>query len=247
MNSLACASACHSAVSRLGGAFMVDPSVSAAAANLDLTFMELYIAGRAGVMGTVSGDAVASQLGLLNPDMVRAQWSSALTKTDPTRAADAYAECARGWGRARLRGLPQTTRLVALAERVVQSMPLAELPLVDGWRRLALADDAAGRLAQLLQTMREYRGAVHVQAVRKAGLEPVEAIVSGPDGPERAAMLGWLGPYPDATPLAASRAAAERYTDELASHQFEALDDGGRDEFAASCNDLLEAIRQRRS
>jgi hypothetical protein len=52
-------------------------------------------------------------------------------------------------------------------------------------------------------------------------------------------MFGWDEPFPDASALAARRAAAEAKTDELSAADFEALPAGERAEFV----DALEQLR----
>ena len=86
-----------------------------------------------------------------------------------------------------------------------------------GWRALPLPPDPPARLAQLLNVLREYRGALHARAVAEAGLAPVEAIVAGPDGPERAGLLGLATAVPGRRPPSPSaRPEAEVRTDDLA-------------------------------
>ena len=248
MNALECSRQCHNAVSRVGGGFMVAPLTAQTASDLGLSFFEFYLLGRAGVLGPVDAAQVAAQLDLLEPDMVAEQWRAGLAKADPIMVATEYARCCQEWGRDRLQHVDELAEASRLARRIVASMELSDLPLVAGWRALPLhgeddRSDCAAGLVQLLQTMREYRGALHAHAVRQAQLSPVEAIVAGPDGPQRAAQLGWPEPYPDPAGCSERRAVAELRTDELAAAQFEVLSDSERDDWVALCTQLLQAVR----
>jgi hypothetical protein len=242
VNARDCARAVHQAISRLGGGFMVDPAVAEAARRLGLTFFEFYVAGRAGVLGPVPADQVAAELPLLAPNALTQAWVAAGRAVPPQVASAAYAECNRRWGRARLRGSPDTPRVAVLAETVVDGLPLENLPLVAGWRALPRPDDPAARAAHLLQTLREYRGALHGHAVADVGLSPLAAIVAGPDGPARAALLGWREPMPDPRPFVAQRRAAEERTDDLAAGQFAVLSPGERCEFVSTVARLLSFV-----
>jgi hypothetical protein len=242
LSALECAERTHVAISRIGGGFMVSPSVSVAAQRLDLSFLEFYIVGRAGVLGRVSSDRVAQQLALLNPDMVAQQWNSAIAKVDPHDGARAYAECCREWGSRRLTDAAVVARAVPLVERLVAALPVQDLALVAGWRALAQPGDTSSRLTHLLNTLREFRGALHARAVGHCGLDPVEAIVAGPDGPQRAGQLGWPPPYPDPAPYAGRWAQAEALTNEWASQPYRVLDEAQREQLVEAAGLLLECL-----
>lgn len=243
MDARECAATVHPSVSRVGGAFMVDAGVAASANALGLTFFEFYVVGRAGVLGPVDAAVVQSQLSLLEPSAVAAAWTRAVSVTDPYRAALAYAQCNRAWGRRTLGRAPHLARTAVLAATLVGALPVGDLPLVAGWRDLRRPDDAPALVAHLLQTLREFRGAVHALAVVQAGLTPVEAIVAGPDGPQRAPLLGWPGPYPDPVPLATRRRHAEELTDADAATPFETLTPAERTEFVRLCEELRATLR----
>jgi hypothetical protein len=224
---------------------MVSPPVTETAQRLGLTFFEFYILGRAGVLGPAEAAVVCAELGILNPEAVETAWTSAAATVAPMEAALAYAECARTWGRARLGGLAVVAEVLPLAETLVDAVAVDGLPIVRGWRDLKRPPDPEGRLAQLLQTLREFRGRVHLLALADVGLGPVEAIVTGPDGPERAGLLGWAEPFPDPEPLRAARARVEERTDELAAQPFTVLSASERERFAAGMQEILTAIRSR--
>ena len=242
MTPLECAIACHNAVSRVGGSFIVSPAVSTTADRLGLSFLELYIAGRAGFMGPVSHEAVAEQLWITEPGMIEKQWNGAIAVADPITIATEYAKSARTSGRLRFTDTEAVEQIVAVAEKIVAGLDTSSLPLVAGWQRHELPADPTERLAQLLQTMREYRGALHAHAIRAAGMAPVAAIVSGPDGADRARLLGWPEPYPAPDSYLAARADIEDATNELAAAQFETLTPEERTQFVSGTRVLLAGL-----
>ena len=69
-------------------------------------------------------------------------------------------------------------------------------PLFVGWRAAPKAKGSAGRAAQLMQILREWRGGVHLVATTAAGLSPVEAILTN-EGEGQA--NSWAGPTPSRT------------------------------------------------
>ena len=58
------------------------------------------------------------------------------------------------------------------------------------------AQTAAGRAAQLMQILREWRGGLHLVATTAVGLSPLEAILTN-EGPGQAKFFGWSEPFPD--------------------------------------------------
>jgi hypothetical protein len=244
---VACAAASREAVVQVGGAFMTGPAVRAAAAALDLTFLELYFAGRCGVLGPAPAPVVAAALTFFEPAFVAGHWASALAKVTPAAATANYLEACRDTGRSRWVGMTDLARPVALLGRVVEAADLAGLPLAEGWRTLPPARDDAARLAQLLQVLREHRGGLHAMATRSCGLSPQESLVAGPDGPDRARVLGWPGPLPAATErMRAAHARAERLTDRLAAPAYAVLSPAERRWLVHWCADQSRTTPQPR-
>jgi len=226
------------AVSALGGGFMWARATQAVGAELGVADpWAFYTAGRCGVLGAVDADVVTAALVFFPRDLVRERWEAALAALPPSRAALAYAEAARTWGRKRLSSLDGVARMSELAERVVAAVDPAGLPLFAGWRALPLPDDAPGRAVQLLNVLREHRGNAHALAVLASGLRPLEAVLAGPNGADNARLFSWPDPYPDPAPFAQRWQHAEAATTVQVAPAFRALDDAERAEFAG----LLEA------
>ena len=119
-----------------------------------------------------------------------------------------------------------------LAERVTQDAePTSSSSLFAGWREMPLPDDAAGRAAiQCVLVLRELRGGAHVEAVKRVGLEPRQAVAT--NSPHMYQLFGWTDEMPDAEPFKAKAAEAEDITDELVAPAFKGLSDAERDTFA---------------
>lgn len=232
------AEAAKGAVSALGGGFMWARATQAVGAELGVADpWAFYVAGRAGVLGAVDADVVTAALVFFPRDVVRERWETALVALQPSRAALAYAESARTWGRKRLSSLDGVERLAELAERVAAAVDPAGLPLFAGWRALPLPDDGPGRAVQLLNVLREQRGNAHGLAVLAGGLRPLEALVAGPHGVDNARLFSWPGPFPDPAPFAERWQRAEAATTVQVAPAFQVLDDAERSEFVG----LLEA------
>ncbi len=223
---LATAAAAKPVVTALGGAFMISSEAKAAGKEHGYRGWQLYLAGRAGVLGEVSAEVVHATLGFHHVDLVRTGWEAGREVAPLDETVTRYVGVCRAWGRRRYAELPsaEADRLATLLERVARAADPAGWPLFAAWRAQPLADDAAGRLVQLLQVLREHRGGAHLAAVRHAGLTPLEAIVAGAGGARNATFFGWPDPLPTATDdLRRRLARAEQATDELVAPAYGAL------------------------
>jgi hypothetical protein len=180
-----------------------------------------YVAGRGGVLGEVSSDVVASVFGWFNPELVAPLYEEAVGVKGVVAAGQAMVDATAAWGRDHLADV-DLTRFVALADRLVDGAEGSGLPLFVAWRRQPRVDDVPGRAAQLFQTLREWRGAVHVVATTAVGLSPLEAILTN-EGEGQAKFFGWPEPFPDVSALKDLHPQAEDMTDRLCAKQFEAL------------------------
>ncbi len=241
MTPLECVQATKKTVSKSGGAFMLHPTTIGRAKELGMNGFAFYYLGRCGVLGDIEPDLVATTIVFFPPDRVATSWRKGRAVMAPTDAAEAYAECCRRWGRDHLATAGGLERFCELAERVAGAAEPAGLPLFAGWRALPLPDDPPGRAAQLLNVLREHRGGLHSTAVRSCGLSPLEAVVTGPSGPDSARFFGWPEPYPDPAPFREAHARAELLTDELAAAAYEVLTDGERAELADLCAEVKAA------
>jgi hypothetical protein len=238
------AAACKPAVQELGGAFTECPKTLRRARELTLSGWAFYVAGRGGALGDVRADTVAAALGFIAPEAVNDGWEAARRVVPPAEvAAQSLAECCR-WGVEHLGAFGGLRRLVELLERAVLAADPAGMPLFAAWRAMPVPSDAPGaRATVLLHLLREHRSGGHLLAVRAAGLSPLEAIISGPDGEAGAVAFGWQPPYPPLGPLVRRRAWAEAVTDRIAGQAFRVLDPVERAELVGLLESALAEHR----
>ena len=240
------AAVCKPTVQELGGAFTECPKTLRRARQMGLSGWAFYVAGRGGALGDVRPDTVAAALGFIAPEAVNDGWDVARRVATPAEvAAQNLAECCR-WGAEHLDGFGGVNRLVELTEQVVLAADPAGMPLFAAWRAMPVPFDGPGsRAAILLHLLREHRCGAHLLAIRAAGLSPLEAIVSGPDGEAGAVAFGWQPPYPPLGPLVRRRAWAEAVTDQIAGQAYAVLELAERVELTgllASASDEVKAM-----
>ena len=178
-----------------------------------------YFAGRGGMMGDVGAEVVCSAFGWFEPSVVKAQFEEGAAIKGARAAAERMAEAHALWGRKYLGDVKGLSDLVAITETLVDGLEGSGLPLFAGWRAAARADDDAGRTAQLMQILREWRGGIHLVATTAAGLTPQEAILTN-EGEGQAKFFGWPGPFPDCAAIRHKHDEAEGMTDQLSVASF---------------------------
>lgn len=197
----------------LGGRWMLDPEVIGGAREWGYpNGYAYYVTGRGGVLGDVDADVVASAFGFFHPELVRKMWEGGVGVEGARASAARYGAGCAEYGRRRLQGFAEATRLAELAGRVVAGADVTGLALFAGWRAEPLPADDAARAFVLMHVLRELRGSVHVLAVVASGLKPVEAVLAT-GGEENARRFGWPEPFPAVGPQAKER--AEALTDEI--------------------------------
>jgi hypothetical protein len=173
-----------------------------------------YFAGRGAMLGDVNAQVVHSAFGWFEPGAVKAMYDEGIAVGGAAAAAGRMAEAHSLWGRKHLAGVPDLDGIVSVTEALVDGLEGSGIPLFVGWRAAPRADDAAGRAAQLLQILREWRGGVHLVATTSVGLSPLEAILTN-EGAGQAKFFGWAEPFPDIDAIAHKHAEAEELTDQL--------------------------------
>jgi hypothetical protein len=200
---------------------------------------QLWIVGRAGVLGGAAADVAAGGLAFLSPDLVRAAWNTLPGDLDPRQVTVRYSQLIDAWGDSELTrfGRQDLERLDELARRVINHAP-ASLGLVfAGWRAMPIPTGPGARVALTMHVLREMRGAAHITAVIATGLTPLQAVLASPappprTGPEWAQHLGWSGPFDDPEPLRPARDDAEQLTNQILVPFFDALTRTELDELA---------------
>ncbi|WP_433688175.1 SCO6745 family protein [Micromonospora carbonacea] len=208
----------------LGAAFTRCPATLRRAGRLGIPGWAFHVAGRAGALGDVRAATVTAALGFVAPDAVADGWDAAARVLRPPEVAAAYlAECCR-WGTEHLTAVTGVTRLAMLLHRVVDAADASAMPLFAAWRAMPPpADSPAARAAVGLLLLREHVVGACLLASRAAGLTPLEAMLTGPEGESAALACGWPPPYPPVGPLVRRRLWADAVTDRLMSVGFRAL------------------------
>ncbi len=193
-----------------------------------------YFAGRGGAMGDVDASIVAAAFGWFNPDVVHTMYAEGVAVAGARAAADEMFDAHASWGRDHFAGL-ELDRFVTLADRIADKASGAGLPLFVGWRSHTRVDDPTGRSGQLVQILREWRGANHLAATTAVGLSPLEAILTN-EGEGQAQFFGWSDPFPDVSAIKHLHNEAEEITNKLCARQIDALFD------EAEQADFVEAV-----
>ncbi|WP_040813138.1 SCO6745 family protein [Nocardia concava] len=235
------ASAVKDQIQQIGGGFFFSREARAFADSTGVPgFMPGYTRGRAGVLGDVDADVVTAAFGFFPADSVRQAWE-ATASTPAAVGAAGYLKACQDFGRRKLAGFEDGERLAELLQRVVEAASPVGVPLFAGWRALPRAEDAPGLVLQLIQTLRELRGGLHLVGVLASGLSPLQAVlIAGSplaSGPDQARNYGWPEPFDEVTADLKGRwMQAESITDELIAHAFAGLDDKEAEELTTLLN-----------
>lgn len=237
MTPLDTAAALKKPIGDLGMQFMIDPLTREAGKALGLRGRPLYHLGRGGALGDVPAEIVMAAFAFFPPVVVAENWAAGRAVMSPTEGALAYAGMCNDWGRRHLE-VPGIERALELLERVVDGAQGLGLPLFVGWRALPRPDDVPGRLAQVINVMREHRGSVHACAVAAVGLGPLESIMAGTYGAVNAKFFEWPEPWPDGAPYEATWQQAEALTSSAAAAAYTILSGDERAELVALLTEI---------
>jgi hypothetical protein len=200
-----------------------------------------YFAGRGGMLGEVGAEVVTATMGWFAPGAVRAMYTEGVAIAPASEAATRMSEAHRMWGEKYYADVEGLDGIVAVTEELVDGLEGSAIPLFVGWRDAARSASAAGRAAQLMQMLREWRGGTHLVATTAVGLSPLEAILTN-EGPGQAKFFGWSEPFPDFAPIMSKHDEAEEITDRLcASALADALDAAKYADFEAGVATLRSA------
>ncbi len=227
--------------------WMIGAPTDRLAAELGLSSgNDLWIVGRAGVLGDGDADVAASGLAFLAPDRVRAAWDSLPDGLTHRQVADAFATLCCDWGTTELAKFnpARMARLDELGRQIAGAADASIGAVFAGWRALPQPDDVGARVALTINVLRELRGGAHIIAVNASGITPLDAVIASPappprSGPVWAEHLGWTGPFGDPAAAREARAEAERLTSRLLLPVYGSIGDAELDEFA----ELIETTR----
>jgi hypothetical protein len=212
----------------IGTAAYLSPDIAGWAAEWGWTNpFAFYFAGRGGMLGDVGAEVVISTFGWFAPGAVHAMYTEGIGIAPATEAAARMAEAHGKWGEKHYADVEGLNGIVAVTEEVVDGLEGSAIPVFVGWRDAARSSSAAGRAAQLMQILREWRGGTHLVATTSVGLSPLEAILTN-EGPRQAKFVGWSEPFPDFAAIRAKHDEAEEITDRLCASSFAAALDVAR-------------------
>lgn len=239
METTALARSMRGSIGMLAMAWLMDESTVQAAVERGMpSDGSAYAIGRLGVLGDCPVDNVVGAAFFWEPERMRSMVVAGRSTMSPTDGAAIYRDICEAWGNRVLDGFDGVLRLGELAERVVNGASPLGAPTFVGWRDQALPEPGPGRTFQLCQVLRELRFGRHTIAVQAAGMDPLDAILSGPAGPWNAEFFGWPpttpgadAPYHDVSHLTEAREAVEGHTDILHGADFEVLTPDERAEF----------------
>lgn len=239
MTPMECVRAIAGPVGKLGGSWMFDGEVNARGTELGLDTWAWYHCGRGGVLGQPDPSVIVSVFGYFNPEKQAKAWNKGIAVMPAPDIAQEYAMACAEFGRRRFTG-DDAGRLADLLTTALDSAPVMGLPLFAGWRaKLSEGPaDAPARLALALQAAREHRGGCHLIAVTAAGVDPLQAVMSGRYGATNAQFFGWSEPYPDPEAAKEAMAQAESVTDDLVSPAYATLTEAERTELATGLRAL---------
>ncbi len=199
----------------IGTAIYLSPDVMTLAAESGWANpFAFYFAGRGGMLGDVNAHVVTAAFGWFEPNAVAAMYTEGVGVAGAKAAAARMAEAHGEWGATHYAGVEGIDDIVAVAEQLVDGIEGSAIPLFVGWRDAARSDDAPGRVAQLMQMLREWRGGFHLVATTAVGLSPLEAILTN-EGEGQAKFFGWSEPFADVSAIKAKHDEAEEITDRL--------------------------------
>ncbi len=203
------------AIHDIGTAIYLSPDCMGWAAEWGWpNYFAFYFAGRGGMLGDVGADVVTSAMGWFQPEALRAMYDEGAGVAGAAEAAARMAEAHSKWGRAHYADVEDLDDIVAVTEEMVDGLEGSAIPLFVGWRDAARCESAAGRAAQLMQMLREWRGGLHLVSTTAVGLSPLEAILTN-EGEGQAKFFGWSEPFPDCAGIKAKHDEAEDMTDRL--------------------------------
>ena len=226
-------------IQSLGAAFYFAEGTRESASALGLNVYQFYGLGRAGVMGDVEPAVVESVFAFFHPGVIDLIYTQPRTSHDPVTTAAAHLASTNAFADQSFAGVaPGALADVArVAREVLDGVEVGRYPLVDGYyRSWDESYDACHAAYRAVIALRELRGAVHVEAVSRAGLTPLEACYL--QDPGVFALHGYAeSDAPSVTAdLTTRKERAEALTDEAMAHYLEPLGDDAR---AA----LLEGVR----
>lgn len=182
-----------------GAAWYFLPETLAAGKEVGLDGLRFYFMGRGGTLGDVDWRTVASAFGYFKPSLIERMWTTGQERCPVAAARDAHLAACAQFGRTRLAGLDLGGFCDAAGAVVATAcQDPGSLPLFAAYAAQPLPQDEPGRAIQLIATLRELRGSLHLACVVATGLPT--AVAHSIRRPSDVEVFGWTkGEVPEPT------------------------------------------------
>jgi len=137
-----------------------------------------YFAARASALGPVGPEPVVATFYVFAPSLVERVVPRVWTAAEPAAWAAARTDGVRT-ALHRALGDPDVTEAVELAREAAAALGAAGRPLYAAWAQAGWPEDPLMQLWHAALLVREHRGDGHVATLMAAGLDPVEALLTG--------------------------------------------------------------------
>lgn len=207
-----------------GAAWYFLPETLAAGKDVGLDGLRFYFMGRGGTLGEVDWRTVASAFGYFKPALIERMWTTGQERCPVAKARDAHLGACAQFGRSRLAGV-DLAGFCEAAETVVAAacQDPGALPLFAAYAAQPLPEDEPARAIQLIATLRELRGSLHLACVAATGLPT--AVAHAIRRPSDVETFGWAkGEIPEPTDEDRRKLGeADRMTDQALTRHYEGL------------------------
>jgi hypothetical protein len=177
MNATDTSAALADPIQLIGMSYYFDPATVERAKAHGLNVFQFYGLGRGGVLGDVDYDTVFEAFTFFSPSAMNMLWTKSREHADPVETANHHILAAYAYADATFGAVPLDVleKFAAAVIKVANAVPSGHHLLFDGYKNFSVPSNPvhAAYLGAIL--MRELRGGVHIDAVREAGLSPVDA------------------------------------------------------------------------
>jgi hypothetical protein len=225
-----CAAAVAEPVGHFGTVWMMEPATFALGGEHGFGIFDFYFCGRAGVVEGIDAAGAHQAMAIFPFEIVEVNWAAGIARQPLADTAQLWWDACAQAGRRHLPDDAASARIAELAGKVAAAADATDKPIFAAWRDQPAPDDAPAAAAFHLNSLRELRGAAHVNALEAEGIPALEALVYK-SGPEFAMMFGHQPPLPEVTEeLKARWEVAEEATNAEMAPAFAALDEDEREE-----------------
>jgi hypothetical protein len=235
-----CAAAVAAPVGQFGNVWMMEPTTFAMGGAHGFGIFDFYFCGRAGCVDGIDASTAHHAMGIFPVEVVETNWEIGTARMSLQETARLWWEACAEAGRRHLPDDAASARIAELAARVAAAADATGKPIFAAWRDQPVPQDAPAAAAFHLNSLRELRGAAHLNALEAEGIPALEALVYK-SGPEFAMMFGHPAPLPEVTEeLQARWEVAEAATNAEVAPAFAVLTEDEREELVELLTTTLD-------